>query len=76
MNKRYCDGCRWTMSEVTGNPQYCLATGVKQYYLATGVKSPYYGCTRERGHEGDHIACGGGRHKLEVWPQEEPDVPN
>ena len=26
-------------------------------------------CTREKGHKGDHVACGDVRHNLAVWPQ-------
>ncbi len=30
-----------------------------------------YECTREEGHEGNHVACGAGAkyHSLEEWPQ-------
>ena len=25
-------------------------------------------CTRQAGHNGNHIACGGTKHIIEVWP--------
>lgn len=28
-------------------------------------------CTRDAGHEGDHVACGDVDHDLEVWPKED-----
>jgi hypothetical protein len=29
-----------------------------------------YRCTRPKGHDGDHVACGGeGFHRLATWPQ-------
>lgn len=29
-------------------------------------------CTRNLGHEGDHVACGSAEHDLRIWPQETP----
>jgi hypothetical protein len=29
-------------------------------------------CTRNLGHEGDHVACGIAEHDLCIWPQETP----
>jgi hypothetical protein len=34
-------------------------------------EAKYHGweCTRERGHEGDHVACSTTTHRLKTWPQ-------
>lgn len=29
-------------------------------------------CTRPNGHDGEHVACGGGDHNLARWPQDDP----
>ena len=37
-----------------------------------------YECTRAKGHDGDHAACGGDKpsdHPLCTWPQETPNAP-
>lgn len=51
-----CEGeCRKTVNDVVGE-------GCKS------IHDGYY-CTRLEGHDDNHIACGGGRHNIEVWPQ-------
>lgn len=32
-----------------------------------------YLCTREEGHEGDHVACGVSDHPIVIWSNDEED---
>ena len=32
-----------------------------------GVVADSFGCTREKGHKGMHVACGASKHKLHCW---------
>ena len=38
-------------------------------------KGPFgFCCTRERGHDGDHVACGGSSHNMERWHNAELEI--
>lgn len=51
--------------------QYCettLTPGTLQHCCSTSSPDGSYFCTREVGHPGDHVACGGpGGHNLKQW---------
>ena len=46
--------------------QFCGHQG--QFCLAESPKYHRF-CTCKRNHKSDHVACGKGRHQLELWPK-------
>jgi len=36
--------------------------------MCTAMDTRGYGCTRTKGHEGEHITCSVGRHQIADWP--------
>ena len=44
---------------------YCEKDRLAKNYC--GVVADGFGCTREKGHKGIHVACGTSSHKLHCW---------
>ena len=48
--------------------KYCVYDDVN---FCENYNNQGYGCSRNKGHEGDHVACGYDEgHVLAMWPQE------
>ncbi len=47
--------------------EYCVKLTEDKRTCEGIHKEKKYFCTRERGHEGEHVACGGLEHYIEAW---------
>jgi hypothetical protein len=63
-----CSRCWEIWQRARANPDKCDCCTWSGGFVC-GAKAINWVCTRPKGHEGDHVACGGARfHRVWVWP--------
>lgn len=68
------------MNHLFPAPPDCVCTQAKYGFIGNDDKLCYnhhkfkdgkeYICTREKGHDGEHVACGLGEHRVASWPND------